>query len=137
HLLHNYMNTNHNYAHKLIKETGSRLVVFGSVHSGKIKDKLVEGFRTISFTVRHRPLESGEVIPVAATLAGAIAFRPFIFSDTESFIEKSLVIENIGEVACLFISIALSLDGRVEDSIPMIDYLLVHVDAKKRLGPKN
>jgi hypothetical protein len=133
----NHAFVNHNDAHKLLVQTGARLAIYGSVHRGKIRDKMVEGFRTISFAVRHRSLQSSERLPVARTFAGALALRPFTFTDSDSFIEKNIVIENMSDVACFFIAMALTLDENVDQAIPMLEQLLAAVNAKKKVKPRN
>jgi hypothetical protein len=43
-------------AHKLIQQTGARLVIHGQIQRGKLHDESMEGFKPISFTIRHRSL---------------------------------------------------------------------------------
>jgi len=116
--------------------TGGRLVVYGNVRRGKIKEKTVEGFTTISFCVRHRHLDQQEIMPVAQMFASALTDRSFIFQESNSFIEKSVVTANISEVARFFIAMALTLDGRAEDSILILENLRVEVGLKRKSTPR-
>jgi len=128
----NYEIKSHEEAHRFLMDTGGRLLIYGQVQRGKIKGEAIEGFKNISFTVRHRGLNREEILPVAKTLAGALALRSFAFSDANSFLEKTLVIQNITEVACFFLAVALTLDGKVSDAIPILEELLATV--KRGIG---
>ena len=123
---------NHVEADRLLCDTGGRLVIYGTVERGNIKGKPVEGFKTISFTVRGRQLQESEILPVVQTLGGAMALRSFVFQDSNSFIEKTLVVKNLSEVACFFIAVALTLDGEVERSLEILETLLVDVELKRK-----
>jgi hypothetical protein len=127
-----YTIRNHTDADRLLQETGARLVIWGNVERGKLKDKPVEGFKTISFTVRSRELRQQEVLPFAKALGSAMALRAYAYSDSDSFIEKGVVVENLSEVARFFIGAALTLDGKVDDSLPILESLAREVEIKRR-----
>jgi len=126
-----YLIKNHAEATKILETTGARLVVYGNVQQGRIKGLQTKGFKQISFTVRHRQLNQEEILPLAKTIAGALALRAFSFNDTNSFIEKGVVAENISEVSRFFIGAALALDGKVQESISLLEELRIEVELKK------
>jgi len=130
HLSENHVVRNHADAHKLVAKTGARLVIYGTVAKGKIKGDSIEGFRTISFTVRHRNLAPNERTPVIKDLAAAIAFRRFSVKDKDSFIEHDVVVTNISEVTRFFIGLGLTLDGKLEEASALLDPLLCEVEKK-------
>ena len=117
-------------ANELILKTGARLIIFGNVTRGEIDGEMVEGFKSISFTLRHRILDDYEKKPVIEDLAGAFAYREFKAKDKNSFFEKDMVIENLSEVACLFIAMGLTLEGKVDESIKILEILLNKVNNK-------
>lgn len=120
----------HDQAKQLLDSTEARLIVHGYVNQGKINDENVEGFKTISFTLRHRTLWEIEKKPVLGALAGALAYRTFTAREKNSFFEKNIVIENISEVACFFISIGLTLEGKLEESLKILYQLLEDIKPK-------
>lgn len=124
-------------AHVLLGKTGARLAVYGFITRGKLKGDDVEGFTSISFTVRHRTLGPQERAPVLRDLAAAIAFRTFCAKDADSFIERNVVVNNLSEVSLFFVALALTLDGRVDDAIKLLDPLLVTVESKARAKANN
>ncbi len=130
HLSENHMVRNHADAHELVIRSGARLVIYGTVAKGKIKGDDVEGFRTISFTVRHRNLSPNERTPVMKNLAAAFAFRTFCVKNKNSFIEHDVVIRNISEVTRFFIGLGLTLDDKLEEPLSLLEPLLKDVEKK-------
>lgn len=128
---------NNQEAHVLLGKTGARLIVCGFITRGKVKGDDVEGFTSISFTVRHRSLDPQERAPVLRDLAAALAFRTFCAKDANSFIERNVVVNNISEVSLFFVALALTLDGRVDDAIKLLDPLLATVESKARAKANN
>ncbi|MCX7010433.1 MAG: hypothetical protein NTY53_24860 [Kiritimatiellaeota bacterium] len=124
-------------AHVLLVRTGARLVVYGLVGRGKLQGDQIEGFRSISFTVRHRNLAPQEHIPIAKDLAAALASRTFCAREANSFIEQDVVIGNISEVSRFFIALAVTLDGRIDDAIQLLNPLLNEVEAKAQAKANN
>lgn len=117
-------------AHRLIERTGARLVIYGNVRKGKIEGEGLEGFESISFTVRHRNLAEAEVKPVLTDLANALAYRAFVSRDRNSFLDRRTLVENIGEVASFFIAMALTLDGELDRAESILDSLLLTLERK-------
>lgn len=117
-------------AHSLLARTGARLIVYGLVGKGKVKGDLVEGFRSISFAIRHRGLAPHENISVIRDMAAALAHRTFCAHDANSFIEYDVVVKNLSEVSIFFIALALTLDGRTDDALRLLNPLLADVEAK-------
>lgn len=128
---------NHDDAINLLTATGARLVIHGFVQKGKIKNEQVEGFKTISFTLRHRTLRQAERKPVMHALASALAYRKFTAYEKNSFFEKDVVIENISEVSCFFISMGLALDGKLESSRKILENVLINMEPKMKNPHRN
>jgi hypothetical protein len=82
-------------ADKLLRDTGARLVIYGHIERGKIKDKILEGFKSISFTIRSRQLRDDEIVPFAEALGSAMGSRAYVYHDANSFIEKDVVVKNL------------------------------------------
>ncbi len=127
---------NHEEATILLHKTEARLIIHGYIQKGKIKSEEIEGFKTISFTLRHRNLAKIEIKPVLSALANAIAYRAFVSREKNSFIEKQLVIDNLSEVALFFISMGLTLEGKLEESLKILSNLKKIIDEKLR-NPKH
>ena len=70
--------------------------------------------------------------PVLRDLARALAFRTFTAKEKNSFFEKNIVTENISEVACFFMAMGMTLDGKVEDSRNILEYLISNVKDKMK-----
>jgi hypothetical protein len=121
---------NHEEAHEILVRSGARLIIYGNVQRGNVQSEKVEGFKSISFTVRHRTLYEFEKQHVMQDLTGAFAYRTFIARDKNNFFEKDLVIENISEVACFFIAMGLTLEGRITESKEILEKLLQKVNIK-------
>jgi tetratricopeptide (TPR) repeat protein len=121
---------NQTHAARSLDNSGARLVIYGQVNTGKIKNQIVEGFKTISFTIRHRTLAEAEKKPFLNSLANAMAYRVFISKERNSFFEKNIVTENISEVACFFISLALTVDGKIEIARSILENLLSNLQQK-------
>lgn len=130
HLSENHLVRNPADSHRLLVSTGARLVIYGTVAKGKIKGNDYAGFRTISFSVRHRTLAPNETIHVAKDLAAALAFRTFCVDNNNSFIQHDVVVRNISEVSRFFIGLALTLDGRLDEAIYLLEPLLREVTKK-------
>jgi hypothetical protein len=120
----------HNDAIKLIAETGANVVIFGSLTRGQIAGKTVEGFDSISFTLNHPPLGSGELGSLTETLAGALALRNYAVSNENSFIERNVVVKNLSEVARFFIAVGLTLERKLGTAIPLLEQLLAEGEIK-------
>lgn len=124
-------------ARKLLRNTGARLVIHGFIQQGKIKGDIVRGFKTISFTVKHRELKPYEIKPVMIDLVGAFAYRSFVINEKNSFIEKDTVIKNISEVSLFFIAMGLALDGKTMRSQKILENLLENMEDKIHTNPRN
>ena len=131
-----YVVRTHIEAARLLEITGARLILYGDVQQGMIKGHTTKGFQQISFVVKHRPLTQQEILPFSKTIAAALALRSFSFSDSNSFIEKNIVVENMSEVSRFFIGAALALDGKIDESIPVIEELLHEVELKPLQRPR-
>jgi tetratricopeptide (TPR) repeat protein len=117
-------------AHNCLMRTGARLLIYGSLARGRIRGDSIEGFKSISFTVRHRALAPNQEVPLLKDLAAGLAFRAFTAKEENSFIDKDVVMNNIGEVAVFFVGLALLTDGRIEQAAPMLEGL--QSDVKQR-----
>jgi len=120
----NIIVTNPGIANEQLVKSGARLIIYGHFSRGNIENEKFEGFRNITFFVRHRNLHEIEKQPVLRDLASALAFRKFTLSEKNSFLDKTIVAENISNVALFFISVGLTLDGRIEEAICILDGLL-------------
>ena len=120
----------HFEAHDLLYRTGARLLIHGTVSRGKVKGAAIEGFRSVSFVVRHKPLEQTARERFAEQLASAIAFRSFAARDSESFIDKDVVSQNLGEVSSFFLALALAIDGQTAQARDILQQLLSDVKPK-------
>lgn len=110
--------------------SGARLIIYGKIRDGNINNEPIKGFKEIKFTVRHRPLEEIENDAVIKDLAGSLAYRKFTSSSKNSFIEKDIISENLSEVSCFFVALALTLDGEVQKSQEILEHLLDEVNRK-------
>ncbi len=128
---------NNQEAHVLLAKTGARLIVYGIITRGKLKGVDVEGFTSISFAVRHRSLGRQEQVPVMRDLTAALAFRTFCAKDTDSFIERHVVVHNLSEVSLFFVALALTLDARIDDAIKFLEPLLATVQSKANAKANN
>jgi hypothetical protein len=117
--------TNKEQAHKLIEETGARLVIFGYYKKGKIKNLDVQGLPSISFTIRHRPIRVQEYSKLLPYISSALMFRNFIFKESDSFIEKQALLSNLEEVSSYFVGLSLLLDGEIEISKEIFERLFL------------
>lgn len=124
--------SDHKEAHDLLVQTGARLVVYGRLDRGKTKARAREGFRTISFCVRHSASgeNSGQVI---RSMAGAMAFRAFTYGEEDSFVERSVVTRNLAEVAVFFVAKSLLLEGDLARSLPILENLYGELAARTRV----
>lgn len=127
---------NNDEARELLHKTNARLIIHGFVQKGKIKNEEFEGFKSITFLLKHRNLEQNEIKPVTSVLANALAYRAFIASESNSFIEKQVVIENLSEVASFFISMGLTLEGKLAESHKILLSLKKTIDVKLQ-NPKH
>jgi hypothetical protein len=123
-------------ADRLLRETGARLVIYGHVERGKIRENMVEGFKTVSFTVSHQQLRQEDIIPLAEALGSAMASRSYVFHESNSFIEKDIVIKNLSDVARFFIAAGLTVDGKVNDSLPILEELFTELELSRRQNPR-
>lgn len=118
---------NHEDATRIVNETGARLLIFGDLKKGKKEGEEVTGFSSISFTLRHRNLNNEEIQPVIRDLAGALAYRKFVSSEKNSFVEDDMVTKNLAQVSCFFIALGLTLDGEVKLSSEILEELIKDV----------
>ena len=132
----NHVIKDHIDASNLLDKSNAKLIIHGHIQKGKINGDTTEGFRTISFTLRHRPLLTAERDAVLRDLASAMVHRAFTLKEKNSFIEKNIVIENISEVACFFIAVGLTLAGKVKESRDILEYLLTIVKGKMQSNHK-
>jgi len=95
-------------AHKVLLSTGARLIVYGVIDEGTVEGQKVKGFKTISFTMKHRALHPLEQRAVAEDIGSALAYRAFIVKGDNSFIENDVVTNNMTEVALFFVALALT-----------------------------
>lgn len=130
HLPEHYTVRDHQDAHALLQRSGARLIVHGRLQRGQVKGEQLEGFRSISFTLRHRNLSPAEFPAVARDLGAALAFRAFCVNEKNSFIQRDVVVNNISEVSLFFIALGLTLDGHVAEAIAILDPLLVEADKR-------
>lgn len=114
----------------LLEKTEARLVVFGIFERGNIKGEKISGFKKVSFIVKHRELIEGEEKPVMEDIATALAFRDFIIRESDNFIEKDIVVNNLTEVALFFVALGLTLDSCIDTSIEILEELLLSVEKK-------
>ena len=68
---------------------------------------------------------------------GFTPMRSFVFQDANSFVEKTIVVRNISEVSSFFVAIALTLDGKVLEAIPIFEHLLSGVTLQKRVANRS
>ncbi len=71
----NHVIKDHIDARNLLDKTNAKLIIHGYIQKGKINDEITEGFKTISFTLKHRTLLPAERDPVLRDLAAAMAYR--------------------------------------------------------------
>lgn len=124
-------------ARDLLAKSNARLIVYGSLQRGKIQGTLTEGFKTVSFTIRHRNLAEHEILPIADSMASFLANRSFVSREDNSFFEQHVVAENLGEVACFFIALALNLDGQYNDAAQILEVLRESLGSKRKAQPTN
>lgn len=107
----------------LVLKSKARILIYGYYQTGKIKNEDSQGFTSISFTLRHRKLANEEKKTYLDDVASALAYRSFVVKEKNSFIEKSVVINNLSEVVRFFISLGLTLDGKSDFAIPLLEEL--------------
>jgi len=122
--------SNYNEVTNILNRPGARVIVYGVLQKAPVKGRQLEGFHKITFGMRHRALAEKEVEAVHSSITEALRDRMFTFESANSFIERSVVVSNISEMARFFIGLALTLDGDIEKSIPILRELLGEIELK-------
>jgi hypothetical protein len=65
-----------------------------------------------------------------------MAFRSYIIQESNSFIEKDIVVKNLSDVARFFIAAALTLEGKTKESEPILEELISELEAHRRQNAK-
>lgn len=126
----NHKVKNDKEAINLLEKTEARLVVFGTFEKGNIKGEKISGFKKVSFFVRHRGLKKGEETPVMEDIKTALGSRDFIIRESDNFIGKDIVVNNLTEVALFFIALGLTLDSCIDTAIEILEELLLSIEKK-------
>ncbi|NUM79227.1 hypothetical protein HUU42_00375 [bacterium] len=112
--------------------TGARLAIHGEIEKGMINGEEASGFKKISFTVKHRAINEDEAKILDNDFRSAFEDRRFFISEKNSFIEKSVVIDNLSEVSCFFIAIAMYLDNDLNGSEELFEHLFHTIKVKTK-----
>ncbi len=107
-------------ATRALDVSGARLIVWGTVGTGTLSGKNVAGFKSVNFTMRHRPLESSELPGVCATLAPAFLGRQWLFSEDHTFLGVDLVAASVTEAAMFALSLVLAIDGDLPGAVRLL-----------------
>lgn len=120
-------------ANRLLNETGARLVVYGLFDQGESAGGKISGFKSVSFTVKHRNLMNWEQSAVIEDLVNALAFRAFTINSANSFIEKDIVVNNLTEVALFFVALALTLESKLDIALGILKDLHSNIKSSIKL----
>jgi tetratricopeptide (TPR) repeat protein len=121
-------------AHRLLNETGARLIVYGRFDQGQQDGQEIRGFKRVSFTLKHRDLMEWEQKAVTEDLGRALAYRAFTIQTQNSFIENDVVINNLAEVALFFVALALTLEAKLDIAITILEELYSNIEININTG---
>lgn len=126
-------------ANLLISKTNARLIIYGMVDKGNVENEGFNGFKNISFHLRHRRLAKIEEGAVTEDLANALAYRTFTAKENNNFIDNEIVTNNLTEVTLFFISLALTLESKLTEAISILKPLynqLAVISQRKAISPQ-
>lgn len=123
-------------AHKILFSTGARLIVYGDIDQGTLDGQEVKGFKSISFTLKHRTLHPLEKKAVAEDIGSALAYRAFAVKGNNSFIENDVVANNLTEVALFFVALSLTLESSLDIAISILKDLYRDINDSLNLNKR-
>jgi tetratricopeptide (TPR) repeat protein len=113
------------------------LAIYGTFQKGNLNHEVIEGFRSIAFTVIHRQLKPEATPSIANHIAAALDARKFAIRDKNSFIDQDVVINNLSEVSRFFIGLALTLELKINEAREILEPLLHETELKANAKANN
>jgi tetratricopeptide (TPR) repeat protein len=116
-------------ASSILKKSFATLIVWGPFEKATHDGERVSGFPKLNFTYSHPANVSKDFhMQVATSLVG----RKWMFQESNEVIEKSLVIDNISQVAINIIGMALLVKGYFQKAEAILGVLDVELDGVRR-----